>query len=37
VVLVARRNQTSYAEVTELQRRLDATQTQIIGAVLNDF
>lgn len=37
VVLVARRNQTSYAEVTELQRRLDATQTQIMGAVLNDF
>jgi protein-tyrosine kinase len=37
VVLVARRNQTSYAEVTELQRRLDATQTQIVGAVLNDF
>jgi protein-tyrosine kinase len=37
VVLVAHRNQTSYAEVNELQRRLDATQTQIIGAVLNDF
>jgi protein-tyrosine kinase len=37
VVLVARRNQTSYAEVSELQRRLDATQTQIVGAVLNDF
>jgi protein-tyrosine kinase len=37
VLLVARGNQTSYAGVTELQRRLDATQTQIIGAVLNDF
>ncbi len=37
VVLVARRNQTSYAEVTELKRRLDAIQTRIIGAVLNDF
>jgi capsular exopolysaccharide synthesis family protein len=37
IVLVARRNQTSYAEITELRRRLDATQTQIIGAVLNDF
>lgn len=37
VVLVARRNRTSYNEVTELQRRLDATQTQIVGAVLNDF
>ena len=37
VVLVARRNQTSYDDVTELQRRLDATQTQIVGAVLNDF
>jgi len=37
VVLVTRRNHTSYADVTELQRRLDATQTQIIGAVLNDF
>lgn len=37
VVLVARRNQTSYAEVTELKRRLDASQTRIIGAVLNDF
>jgi capsular exopolysaccharide synthesis family protein len=37
IVLVTRRNQTSYAEVTELRRRLDATQTQIVGAVLNDF
>jgi receptor protein-tyrosine kinase len=37
VVLVAHRHQTTYAEVTELQRRLDATQTRIIGAVLNDF
>jgi Mrp family chromosome partitioning ATPase len=37
VVLVARRNQTSYAEITELKRRLDASQTRIIGAVLNDF
>lgn len=37
VVLVARRNETSYDEVTELQRRLDATQTRIVGAVLNDF
>ena len=37
IVLVARRNQTSYAEVAELRRRLDATQTRIIGAVLNDF
>jgi len=37
VVLVAHRNKTSYADVTELRRRLDATQTRIIGAVLNDF
>jgi protein-tyrosine kinase len=37
VVLVARQNQTTYEEVTALQRRLDATQTQIVGAVLNDF
>jgi len=37
VVLVARQNQTTYAEVTELRRRLDTTQTQIVGAVLNDF
>jgi receptor protein-tyrosine kinase len=37
VVLVAHQNQTSYADVTALQRRLDATQTRIIGAVLNDF
>ena len=37
VVLVTRRNHTSYADVTELQRRLDATQTQIVGAVINDF
>ena len=37
VVLVTRRNQTSFDEVTELKRRLDATQTQIVGAVLNDF
>jgi len=37
VVLIVRRNRTSYAEVTELQRRLDATQAQIMGAVINDF
>jgi receptor protein-tyrosine kinase len=37
VVLVAHRNKTSYSDVTELRRRLDATQTRIIGAVLNDF
>jgi receptor protein-tyrosine kinase len=37
VVLVAHQNKTSYAEVTELKRRLDATDAQIIGAVLNDF
>ena len=37
VVLVAHRHQTSFQEVTELRRRLDATQTRIIGAVLNDF
>lgn len=37
VVLVAHRNHTSYTEITELTRRLDATQTRIIGAVLNDF
>jgi capsular exopolysaccharide synthesis family protein len=37
VVLVARRNATSYADVTELQRRLDSTQARIMGAVLNDF
>ncbi len=37
VVLVAHRNKTSYADVTELKRRLDSTQTRIIGAVLNDF
>jgi capsular exopolysaccharide synthesis family protein len=37
VMLVTRQNRTSYAEVTELRRRLDATQAQIMGAVLNDF
>jgi protein-tyrosine kinase len=37
VVLVAHRNKTSYADVTELRRRLDSTQTRILGAVLNDF
>jgi protein-tyrosine kinase len=37
VLLVAHQNETSYAEITDLQRRLDATQTRIIGAVLNDF
>lgn len=37
VVLVAHRNKTSYSDVTELRRRLDATQARIIGAVLNDF
>ncbi len=37
VVLVAHRNKTSYADIAELRRRLDATQTRIIGAVLNDF
>ena len=36
-VLVTRLKQTTYAEVTELQRRLDATQAHIVGAVLNDF
>jgi receptor protein-tyrosine kinase len=37
VVLVARKKHTSYAEVTELQRRLDATEARIIGGVLNEF
>lgn len=37
VILVARRNQTSFDDVKELQRRLNATQARIIGAVLNDF
>jgi receptor protein-tyrosine kinase len=37
VVLVARQNQTSYSEVTELKRRLDATTARVIGAVLNEF
>jgi receptor protein-tyrosine kinase len=37
VLLVTRRNKTSYAEVKELQRRLEATEARIIGAVLNDF
>jgi receptor protein-tyrosine kinase len=37
VVLVAHLHKTSYAETTELRRRLDATDARIIGAVLNDF
>jgi len=37
VVLVTRRNKTSYAEVSELRRRLDSTDARIVGAVLNDF
>lgn len=37
VVLVAHRNKTSYAQVTELKRRLDSADARIIGAVLNDF
>jgi len=37
VVLVARRHKTSFAEMNELQRRLDATGARTIGAVLNDF
>jgi protein-tyrosine kinase len=37
VVLVAHRNKTSFAQVTDLQRRLEATDARIIGAVLNDF
>ena len=37
VVLVARRNKTSFAEMTELQRKLDATGARVVGAVLNDF
>jgi receptor protein-tyrosine kinase len=37
VVLVAHQDKTSYSEVTELKRRLDATQARIIGAVLNKF
>lgn len=37
VLLVARKNKTSYADVTELQRGLDATGARIVGSVLNDF
>jgi receptor protein-tyrosine kinase len=37
VLLVAHRNKTSYADISELQRRLRATDAQIIGAALNDF
>jgi protein-tyrosine kinase len=37
VLLVARRNKTSYSEVAELQRRLTATHARVVGAVLNDF
>lgn len=37
VVLVAHRNKTSFAQVTELQRRLKSSDARIIGAVLNDF
>ncbi len=37
VLLVVHRNDTSYADIKELKRRLDSTQAQIIGAVLNDF
>lgn len=36
-VLVTRRHKTTYADVTELQRRLGATEARIIGAVVNDF
>jgi capsular exopolysaccharide synthesis family protein len=37
VVLVAHKNKTTFAEMKELQRQLDATDAKIIGAVLNDF
>jgi protein-tyrosine kinase len=37
VVLVAHRNKTSFAEITELQRRLDSSDARIVGAVLNEF
>jgi len=37
VLLVAHKNKTSYADMTELQRRLGATEARIVGAVLNDF
>lgn len=37
VLLVARRNKTAYSDVAELQRRLGATDAQIIGAALNEF
>jgi receptor protein-tyrosine kinase len=37
VLLVAHKNNTSYADFTELRRRLDATHARVIGAVLNDF
>jgi len=31
------RHKTAYADITELQRRLGATEARIIGAVINDF
>jgi capsular exopolysaccharide synthesis family protein len=37
VLLVAHRHKTSFAEVTELKRRLGSTDARIVGAVLNDF
>ena len=37
VVLVAHKNKTSYSDVSELRRRVDATQARIMGAILNDF
>lgn len=37
VVLVAHRNKTSYADTTELQRRLQSTDARILGGVINDF
>jgi capsular exopolysaccharide synthesis family protein len=37
VLLVARQHKTTFAEIADLRRRLDATRATIVGAVLNDF
>lgn len=37
VVVIGRRNETSFSSLTELRRRLDTTRARIVGAVINSF
>ncbi len=37
VVVLGRRNSTSFASLTELRRKLDTTRARVVGAVINSF